>query len=192
MNAHYTLSRSIDETTDFNTDFQPHDQLNARAERALSPFHQKHRFVGSAVLESPVSNSVLGGWLVSPIFVANSGRPFNVLTGVDNMGDRRVNTHRPARAGRNIGMGPSYHSFDMRLSRRFLLGGENRNLEFIAEGFNLFNRTNFRSVNNVVGNITVEQLPTPIVGSRAPTETPLAFTSAFDPRQFQFALKLNF
>ena len=192
MNAHYTLSRSIDETTDFNTDYQPHDQLNARAERALSPFHQKHRFVGSAVLESPVSNSVLGGWLLSPIFTANSGRPFNVLTGVDNLGDRRVNTHRPARAGRNIGMGPSFYSFDLRLSRRFALGADTRNIEFIAEGFNLLNRTNFRSVNNVVGNVTVEQLPARIAGVRGPTAMPLAFTSAFDARQFQFALKVSF
>jgi hypothetical protein len=192
MNAHYTLARSIDETTDFNTDYQPHDQLNARADRALSSFHQKHRFVLSAVLESASSNPVFADWIVSPIFVANSGRPFNVLTGVDNMGDRRVNTHRPARAGRNIGMGPNYNSIDLRLSRRFNLGSEQRNLEFIAEGFNLLNRTNFRSVNNVVGNITVEQVPQPIEGWRGPAESPLAFTSAFDPRQFQFGLKLNF
>jgi hypothetical protein len=192
MNAHYTFSRAIDEVTDFNTDFQPHDQLNARAERALSPFHQQHRFVGSAVIESAIDNSLLGGWVLSPIITASSGRPFNVLTGVDNMGDRRVNTHRPLRAGRNIGMGPNYLSVDFRISRRFGLGGENRNLEFIAEGFNLLNRTNFRTVNNVVGNITVEQLPSEIEGVRALTTQPLAFTSAFDPRQFQFGLKLNF
>lgn len=192
MNAHYTLSRAIDEVTDFNTDFQPHDQLNARAERALSPFHQKHRFVANAVWESPVRNNFFGGWVVSPILIASSGRPFNVLSGVDNLGDRRVTTHRPLRAGRNIGTGPDYTSFDMRLSRRFGLGKENRNLEFIAEGFNLLNRTNFRSVNNVVGNVTVEQLPNPLEGFRGSPTQPLAFTSAFDPRQFQFGLKINF
>lgn len=186
------MSRAIDEVTDFNTDFQPHDQLNARGERSLSPFHQKHRFVLSAVLESPWENKVLGGWLLSPIFVANSGRPFNVLTGVDNMGDRRVNTHRPSRAGRDIGQGPSYSSVDLRLTRRFSLGSERRTLEFIAEGFNLLNRTNFRSINNVVGNITVEQLPAEITGNRGPATQPLAFTSAFDARQFQFGLKVNF
>jgi hypothetical protein len=192
LNAHYTLSRAIDEVTDFNTDFQPHDQLNARAERALSAFHQKHRFVASAVVESPFKNTLFGGWLVAPIFVANSGRPFNVLAGVDNMGDRRVTTHRPARAGRNIGQGPSYFTADLRITRRFLLGSDRRTLEFIAEGFNLLNRTNFRSINNVVGNITVEQLPAEIVGNRGNPTQPLAFTSAFDPRQFQFGLKLNF
>jgi len=191
MNAHYTLSRAIDETTDFNTDFQPHDQLNARGDRALSSFHQKHRFVMNAVIESASRNALLRDWTISPIFITNSGRPFNILTGVDNMGDRRVNTHRPSRAGRNIGQGPSYFSLDTRLTRRFPLG-ENRNLEFIAEGFNLFNRTNFRTVNNVVGNITVEQLPAELTGMRAPTYVPFAFTSAFDPRQFQLGMKLNF
>jgi hypothetical protein len=192
LNAHYTISRAIDEVTDFNTDFQPHDQLNARAERALSPFHQKHRFVASAVFESSVQNSLLGGWVLSPIFTATSGRPFNVLTGVDNMGDRRVNTHRPLGAGRNIGRGPAYQSLDLRLSRRFSLGAEGRNLEFIAEGFNLFNKTNFRSVNNVVGNITVNELPPDIEGFRGLPSEPLAFTSAFDPRQFQLGVKINF
>jgi hypothetical protein len=192
MNAHYTLSRTIDEVTDFNTDFQPHDQLNARAERALSPFHQKHRFVANAVLESTVHNTLLGGWVLSPIFSASSGRPFNVLTGVDNMGDRRVNTHRPSRAGRNIGKGPSYTALDLRISRRFALGGEARTLELIAEGFNLLNRTNFRSVNNVVGNITVEQLPERVEGFRGVPTDPLAFSSAFDPRQFQLGLRINF
>jgi hypothetical protein len=192
MNAHYTISRAIDEVTDFNTDFQPHDQLNARAERALSPFHQKHRFVASAVFESSVRNSFLGGWVLSPIFTATSGRPFNVLTGVDNMGDRRVNTHRPLGAGRNIGRGPAYQSLDFRMSRRFALGRESRNLEFIAEGFNLLNKTNFRSLNNVVGNVTVNDLPAEIVGFRGLPSDPLAFTSAFDPRQFQLGLKINF
>jgi hypothetical protein len=124
--------------------------------------------------------------------IASSGRPFNVLTGVDNMGDNQVNTHRPLGAGRNIGRGPGFFTLDARLSRKFRLGSEARNLEFIAEGFNLLNRTNFRSVNNVVGPITVEQLPRPLEGRRGIPTTPLAFTSAFDPRQFQFGLKLNF
>lgn len=192
LNAHYTISRAIDEVTDFNTDFQPHDQLNARAERALSAFHQKHRFVGSAIFESSAKNPWVSGWVVSPIVTASSGRPFNVLTGVDNMGDRRVNTHRPLGAGRNIGTGPQFCSVDMRISRKFGLGHESRSLEVIAEGFNLLNHTNFRSLNNVVGNITVDQLPANIEGFRGATNQPFAFTSAFDPRQFQFGLKLRF
>jgi hypothetical protein len=193
LNAHYTLSKAIDEVVDFNTDFQPQDQLNARAERARSSFDQKHRFVANAVLQAPIrENKLLSGWTFSPIFVASSGRPFNVLAGVDNLGDRHANNHRPLRAGRNIGQGPAFYSMDARLSRRFALGKETRNLEFIAEGFNLANHTNFRSINNTVGNITVEQLPKPLVGVRGVPTNPLSFTSAYDPRQFQLGIKFNY
>jgi hypothetical protein len=199
--AHYTFSKAMDEVTDFNTDFQPHDQLNARAERALSSFHQKHRMVASAVLMSPwhsgkdksFANRLLGDFILSPVMSANSGRPFNVLAGVDNLGDRHSTTHRPLGLGRNVGRGPNYVSFDTRLTRKFVLGADGtRNIEFTAEGFNLLNRTNFKSINNTVGNIAASQLPNPLLGTRGiPTEA-LAFTSAFDARQFQFGLKINF
>ncbi len=199
--AHYTFSKAMDEVTDFNTDFQPHDQLNARAERALSAFHQKHRVVASAVLMSPwhssqaggLAGSLLGDFIFSPVVTANSGRPFNALAGVDNLGDRHSTTHRPLGLGRTVGRGPSYFSFDARLPRKIPLGAEGRrNVEFTAEGFNLFNRTNFKSINNTVGNLPISQLPRPLVGTRGvPTEA-LAFTSAFDARQFQFGLKINF
>lgn len=192
LNAHYTFSKAIDEVTDFNTDFQPHDQLNARAERALSSFDQRHRVVASALWQSSVASGWRGGWGVAPIFVASSARPFNVLAGVDNLGDRRVTTHRPLGAGRNIGRGPSFTSLDLRITRRIGFGDGRWNLELIGEGFNLLNRTNFRTVNNVVGNVTVNDLPRPLTGVRGVPTTPLAFTSAFDPRQFQLGMKVNF
>jgi hypothetical protein len=200
FNTHYTFSKAIDETTDFNSDWQPHDQLNARAERALSSFHQKHRFVFSGVIESPwtagsgrsFAENLFGDFILSPIVVASSGRPFNVLTGFDNLGDNHPTTHRPLRAGRNIGRGPDYFTMDLRLARHFKLGSENRVLEFTADGFNLLNRTNFRSINNTVGAVTLEELPSPLIGRRGSPTSPLSFTSAFDPRQFQFGLKFRF
>jgi hypothetical protein len=201
LNANYTWGKAIDEVTDFNTDFQPHDQLNARAERARSSFDQPHRFVLSAVLDSPLApgrgkslaSNILGGFTFAPVVVASTGRPFNVLAGVDNLGDRHSTTHRPLRAGRNIGRGPGFFTLDARIARKFPLGrSESRNLEFIAEGFNLVNRTNFKTLNNTVGDITVEQLPRPLSGRRGPATEPLSFTSAFDPRQFQVGVKINF
>ncbi|MFB3826140.1 MAG: carboxypeptidase regulatory-like domain-containing protein [Bryobacteraceae bacterium] len=187
LNAHYTFSKAIDEVTDFNSDFEPHDQLNARAERALSSFDQRHRFVASGVVEP--------GWglTLSPILSANSGRPFNLLAGFDNLGDRHTTTHRPFGAGRNIGRGPGYVSADLRVSRRFGFGVDGkRYVQFTAEGFNLLNRTNFRTVNNTVGEVRLSDLPQPIAGRRGAPTTPFAFTSAFDPRQFQLGLKIGF
>ncbi len=192
LNFNYTLSRAIDESTDFNSDYSPNDQLNARAERALSAFHQKHRVVMSAICESGLRTPVLAKWTLAPIFVYNSWRPFNVLTGFDAQGDTYVNTKRPAGLGRNMGQGPDSAAFDLRLSRRFGFGArEGQAVEFIAEGFNLLNRTNFRSVNNIVGDVPISALPGPIVGNRGPAATPLAYTSALNSRQFQIGLKIH-
>lgn len=184
FHAHYTLSKAIDESTDFNSDYSPQDQLNARAERSLSAFHQKHRFVMNAVVER-------WGWNFAPIVAYNSWRPFNVLTGFDAQGDTYGSNKRPAHLGRNMGQGPDFFTADLRLSRRFALGtSERRSLEFIAEVFNALNRTNFRSINNVVGDVPYATLGSPIVGNRGPASSPLAFTGAQNPRQFQLGLKL--
>jgi hypothetical protein len=186
MNVHYTLSKAMDETTDFNSDYSPQDQLNARAERALSPFHQQHRVVFTALYQR-------WGWNFAPIVMYNSWRPFNVLTGFDAQGDTYVSNKRPAHLGRNAGQGPNFASFDLRVSRRLTLGkNERRFAELVAEGFNLLNRTNFRTVNNIVGDVPYQTLGTPITGNRNPASTPLAFTSTQNQRQFQLGLKLVF
>jgi len=191
FNFNQTFSRAIDESTDFNSDYSPQDQLNFRAERALSPFHQKHRTVFHAVYQSQAKSKFVKDWSLAPIFIFSSFRPFNVLTGVDNQGDTYVNNKRPATLGRNMGQGPNYSSVDLRISRRFHFGTlENTALEFLAEGFNLLNRTNFRTVNNIVGDVPVSSLPSPITANRSTASTPLAYTSALDPRQFQLGLKL--
>ena len=79
----------------------------------------------------------------------------------------------------------------MRLTRTIPLS-ETVNLQVIGEGFNLLNRINFKTVNGVVGNASIEDLPATLVGRRGPVTEPLSFASAFDPRQFQFSLRLTF
>ncbi len=191
FNFSQTFSKAMDESTDFNSDYSPQDQLNFRAERALSSFHQKHRTVFHAVYQSQAKRALWKDWSVAPIFIYSSWRPFNVLTGVDNQGDTYVNNKRPATLGRNVGQGPDYASADLRLSRRFHVGRrENQAVEILAEGFNLFNRTNFRTVNNIVGDVSPATLPNPIVATRASASTPLAYTSALEARQFQLGLKI--
>lgn len=205
LNAHYTFSKAIDEVTDFNSDFSAQNPRNLRLDRALSAFDQRHRFVVNAVIQSPFENVVARDWLLAPIVVAQSGRPFNLLLGFDSNGDGRSQSDRPGLAGRNTGRGEAFYSFDLRLARRFFVK-ENRYLEFTIEGFNLFNRVNFLGINNVIGGACVANgLPTPCTTGATPLTdfslrgradqkptAPLGFTSAADPRQFQFGIRLNF
>jgi hypothetical protein len=187
--ANYTLSRAEDEVTDFNSDYGPNDQTNLSAERALSTFDQRHKVVIAAVLDSPWKNRVLKDFQLSPIFRYNSPHPFNLLAGTNVNNDRHSTTDRPPGAGRNTGIGPNYIDFDMRLSRLIRLS-ERANLQLILEGFNIFNRTNFASVNNVVGVIAP---PFDLHGNSALSPSqPLGFTSAFPKRQLQFGIRLSF
>ncbi len=205
VNANYTLSKTIDEATDFNTDYLAQNPLNIRADRSLSAFDQRHRAVISAVFISPSKNSFLKDFVFSPIFTAGSGRPFNLLVGTDTNNDSRLYNDRPALAGRNTGRGEPYYSFDMRLARRFF-AREQRYLELTFEAFNLFNHVNYNGINNVVGFACVANFPTnpncagatnviPINarGREGVSSTaPLGFTSAAPARQLQFGVRYNF
>jgi hypothetical protein len=80
--------------------------------------------------------------------------------------------------GRNRFFTPGFFQFDLRLAKRIPFG-ERFRLELIADGFNLFNRTNVAAVN---------QLCDPTAGLTCLAGQP---TAAYDARQFQFALKLH-
>jgi Carboxypeptidase regulatory-like domain len=190
LNAHYTFSKSIDEVTDFNSDFSAQNPLNLRLDRALSSFDQRHRFVASGVIQSPFGNPIARDWLLAPIVVAQSGRPFNLLLGFDANNDGRSQSDRPGQAGRNSGRGEAFYSFDMRLARRFF-AKESRFLEITVEGFNLFNRTNFQGINNVVGVTPLTDFDVRGRADLKPT-APLGFTSASDPRQLRFGARFSF
>ncbi|HYL09529.1 MAG TPA: TonB-dependent receptor [Candidatus Acidoferrales bacterium] len=191
--GNYTYSKAFDTTTDFNSDFSPADQTCLSCERSLSTFDQRHKVVVAGVFDSPWKGRILSGFELSPIVRYNSAHPFNLLAGSNVNNDRHSTNDRPPGAGRNTGIGPNYVAFDMRLSRQFKVT-EKANLQLIAEGFNIFNRTNFGSVNNVVGVIG----PDPALGfnlhgnrSLSPSQ-PLGFTSAQPMRQLQFGARLSF
>ena len=195
LNFNYTLSKAVDEVVDFNSDFQATNQLDLRAERALSSFDQRQKLVLYGTLESPfvtglgALQTALADVSLNAIVRANSGRPFNLLVGADINGDRHSTTDRPPFAGRNTGLGPDFWTVDLRLRKRINFG-ESANIDVIAEAFNLLNRLNFQSVNNTVGNMPG---PFDVQGRKdvGPSQ-PLGFTSAFDPRRIQLGLRVNF
>jgi hypothetical protein len=199
ISAHHTWSKAIDENTDYNSSFEPHLQWDRKNERALSSYHRGHRFVAHTVVNSPWKkdkgsgflHNLLSDFTLSGILIARSFAPFNLNAGYDNIGDRHTDTHRPWGMGRNTGIGPNFFTLDIRLMRQFPLGLD-KNIQVVAEAFNLLNRTNFRHVNSTVGKLRLEELPTLLKGRRGPVTEPFSFTSAFDPRQFQFSLRFNF
>ena len=70
----------------------PQDFNDIDAEWSLSAFDRTHRVVASWLYETPaVGNAFVrqltGGWQVSGVFVAQSGQPFTILTGVDTNGN---------------------------------------------------------------------------------------------------------
>lgn len=197
--GNYTYSTAFDQVTDYNSDFRAFDQTDTRAEYSLSAFDQRHKFVVYAVLTSTWRNMFLRDWTLTPIFRANSGRPFNLLAGVDVNGDRSTNGDRPlllinglpaAPIPRNIGKGPDFQTFDVRVTRR-LNFSERISLDLTAEAFNLFNRLNYASVNNTVGATFPTTIDVRGIEGVNPS-TPLGFTSAFDARRIQLGAKVRF
>ena len=199
ISAHHTWSKAMDEMTDYNSSFQPHQQWDARAELALSSYHRGHRFVVRTLAKLPwkagrgkgFGHNVFGDLTLSGILAARSFAPFNLNAGYDNVGDRHTDTHRPWGLGRNVGIGPNFFSIDMRVKRRISLM-EDKSVDFAVEAFNLLNRTNFKHVNGDVGTLTLEELPSSYKGRVGPVTQPFSYTSAFPPRQVQISLRLNF
>jgi hypothetical protein len=200
--ASYTLSKAEDNSTDFHSAFVPQNTGAGRnpadptglpvgfepnSERGPALHDQRHRLVLSGLYDAP------GAITVSAIVTAASGWPFNVLAGVDLDGngdggafpaDRaRTNPADPSSSvGRNTGRLPAQATVDVRVSKRFSLGGETT-LDALVAVFNLFNRTNFTEVNGIFGTGAYPSSPSPTFGQ---------YEKAASPRQVQIGLRLGF
>jgi hypothetical protein len=192
--ASYTLSKTIDDASDF--DEQPANPYDLRAERALSRQDVRQRFVLSALFDLPFGDDeedkggskerdgllaeVLGHIEVAPIVTLSSGRPVNALTGADEeRGHAFPLASRPLGFARNALSTPRLINFDVRALKYFPFG-ERRRLDLVVEGFNLFNHPNATSVNSVYGSGA-----TPL----ATFGTPTGFSSS---RQVRFSIDFEF
>ncbi len=183
LRVSYTLSKTIDDAGNFFFS-SVQDNFNIRDDRGLSDNDQRHRLVVSGSLEAPQQSKANGfqrvfrDFQLGYIFTYGSRLPFNVLLGTDRNLDTN-NNDRPLGVGRNTGRGFDFASLDLRLSRRFQIT-ERVDLQLLAEGFNVLNRANYGVPNNMFGS---GSQPLPTFGRP---------TSAFDPRQFQFGMKVSF
>jgi hypothetical protein len=164
-------------------------------------------------------SKVFSDWTFAPVVEVSSGRPFNIITGSgDNLqlssltgrpnttadpacGQVYQSKHSPTgklqepcilgflpsatnptgttptllqldgNLGRNAGVTPWTVFDDIRVSKRVFFG-ERLNMDLIADVFNIANKMNVAAVSPLFSNAGQP-------------------TAAYDPRQFQFALKLN-
>jgi hypothetical protein len=168
----------------------------------------RQAFVSSLVVDTPrfgnrMAEAALGNWEISPIITAQTGTPFNPVSGIDNsltgLNDDRPNvtgnpylrnrqtlqwlnaaayTENPAGtfgdAGWNSVRIPGYVNIDTAAVRTFPIH-EAFNFQFRAEAFNLFNHTNFGQPSNNKSTSTFGQI-----------------LSSNPARILQLAAKLNF
>jgi hypothetical protein len=216
--ASYTWSHAVDDSSDLQTLLLPQDNRNFRQERSNALFDQRQRFVFSGMLMSPAAwrsgsglQKFFADFTIAPIVEMSSGRPFNILSNQDTNNDQSNQTDRPAVSGggllcvpgtngctplitngqfstgdlsRNMGITHKYFSFDARLMKS-LRFGERVRVDLIAEGFNLFNRFNEAAASPFIDDVNAfrQRADNGHYYSRP--------TASFDPRQFQFGLKVN-
>ena len=216
--ASYTYSHAIDDSTDLQSTLTPQDSYFPMLDRGNSTFDQRHRFVFSGVYQtgklggSGFASKLASNWTFAPIIDVASGRPFNIVTGSGDNLQLESLTGRPntfvnpacgnaypaipskfsptgvfqepcpanfngtllsldGNLARNAGTTPWTLFNDIRVARRIYFG-ERVNMDLMADIFNIANRYNVSAVSPLFTN-----------AGQA--------TAAYDPRQLQFALKLN-
>jgi hypothetical protein len=218
--ASYTWSHAIDDSTDLQSPLAPQDSFFPNLERSNSLFDQRHRFVFSGVYQSgrlagdTFWRKFFSNWTVAPIVEVASGRPFQIITGENTNFQFEPSAARPnvvpqgaatnpcgpnvvskyahgqafqlpcyvsgfdgtllsldGNLARNAGVKPWDVFNDLRIGKRVNIT-ERISIDGIVDMFNLVNRFNVADVNPLWTNAGQP-------------------TAAYDPRQFQFALKVN-
>jgi hypothetical protein len=214
--ASYTLGRSRDnapEHLSVDGGDRPQNGRDLESWYGPSNFDIRQRVTANFIVELPfgkdkpmlqngVSSHIFGGWLVSGIFTARSGRPFTVTQGNNNVGPgavglpnltgdpegpktverwynidafTRVTSGTFGNAGRNILRGPGFSTFDISVQRRIDITGR-VNATLRMDVFNVFDRAN---LGNPERNI-------------ASANAGVISTLAGDPRVMQLSLRVGF
>ncbi len=148
LSGNYSLSKTMNDTDGQGASLFPRDSYNLNGEWGRATFDVRHRFSIFGTY-----NSKLWKLVFNPFIVASSGRPFNIITGIDSNLDRQL-TERPtfaalnsycanfaSRCGginlggntsdqiipRNFGQGPGSLTVNLRISRTFGFGDVHKN-----------------------------------------------------------------
>jgi len=221
FNASYTLSKSIDDASDVGSTFSetniPQNVRDVRAEKALSSFDHRHRFVFSYTYALPfgkghafgplgIGGKLVEGWSLSGLGSAQSGAPFTVILPTDNANIGTGPAQRPDLIGDPNANAPHtaqqwFNTASFAMPAPFTFGDAGRNVVFGDSEVNFDMslhkdtaiteraRLQFRAeVFNILNHTNFADVP----GRTAFTATFGRYTSALNPRQMQLALKLLF
>ena len=208
--TNYTLSRASDNgqsSVTFTSNNLPFNAFDQSGEDGLSNFDRRQKFVASVVYSpNPFSDGaakhIFNGWTFAPILNAFSGQRFtgNISGSINPQSFGFASSQTPgggvngsggatrfSLVPRNFFKQPNIWYVDARLSRRFSIT-ENTKVEFLVEGFNVFNRTQVTSVNGTIYNLSGNTLNfnTPF------RNTTGADSTLFRERQVQLAARFEF
>ena len=167
-------------------------------DKGLGDADTRQRFVASAAWDIDYANGmkgparyILGYWQLSTIVQAQSGRVFSARVNTDINNDGNFSSDRAPGTDRNSLRLPAFATADLRLSKEVPLGSERIRAKFLAEAFNVTNRTNVTGRNAIQYAITAPSATNPNF-TAAPNGAFGAPTSSGEPRIFQLALKFTF
>jgi len=231
LHAHYTYAHAMDWNPNESSQVAGSDVLdpaNFSQEYGSSDLDIRHSVSATVIYESPwklqnLAGKLANGWMISGVGQFRTGLPYTMRTSgslakeLDMSGNAIVGIgpgmngsggdNRVYGVGRNTFRYPAVWKADLRLARRFHLG-HMRELELLAESFNLFNHQNVTEIETTGYTIKSGSANTPpslnfLTGLKINTTTGLA-TSAFGQslninatnfyreRQIQVGLKMRF
>ena len=208
--TNYTFSRAQDNgqsSVTFTSNNLPFNAFDQQGEDGLSNFDRRQKFVASVVYSPNPFNDgaakhIFNGWTFAPILNAFSGQRFtgNISGNINPQSFGFASSQTPgggvngsggasrfALVPRNFFKQPRIWYVDARLSRRFSIT-ESAKIEFLVEGFNVFNRTQVTGVQTTLYNLS---------GNTLTFNTPFGSTTGADStlfreRQVQFAARFEF
>lgn len=213
FNMSYTLSKAKDDKPD-QTSVVPgggddakiaENQFDLSGEYGRSDLDVRHRFIFSPVYETGTFKwsenkfvrALLSDYVFTGIFSAQSGFAYSALISGDPNADGITSTDRVPGTRRNEFSTPAFWILDLRVGRTIRFG-ERYRLTLLAEGFNVFNRSNVQTVNNIFysfsttggGRLTrTTNFATPrTFVSGSPSFT---FNSSYN-REFQLGIRFDF
>ena len=212
--TNYTLSRASDNgqsSVTFTSNNLPFNAFDQPGEDGLSNFDRRQKFVASVVYSpNPFTDgpakAIFNGWTFAPILNAFSGqRVTGNISGNINPQSFGFASNQTPGGGingsggssrfslfpRNFFKQPNIWYVDARLSRRFSIS-ESVKLEVLAEGFNVFNRTQVTNVNSTLYNQSGSTLTFNGAGTNPFFNVTGADSTLFRERQIQFAARFEF